>query len=126
METILRLLVVDDSNIVRSRIARLSLSPGLPKFKLLGMAKNGRDALSLFTQLKPDIVTMDLTMPEMDGVACTAAMTRHDPKAKILVVSALSDKATAIRALQNGALGFLHKPFTDTQLIGALNELVHS
>ena len=91
---------------------------------LIGLAKNGNEALRLFLHAKPDIVTMDLTMPEMDGVECTAVMAKHNPAVKILVVSALSDKATAIKALQNGAQGFLYKPFTDEQLVSALNELV--
>lgn len=120
----MRLLIVDDSSIVRSRIARLMGAGGLGDMLIVGMARNGVEALNLFVQHKPDIVTMDLTMPEMDGVQCTEAMMKLNAEARILVVSALSDKATAIKALQKGAQGFLYKPFTDEQLLEALDELV--
>jgi two-component system chemotaxis response regulator CheY len=120
----MRLLIVDDSSIVRNRIARLMGAGGVGAMVIVGMAKNGVEALNLFAQSKPDIVTMDLTMPEMDGVQCTEAMMKLNPEARILVVSALSDKATAIKALQKGAQGFLYKPFTDGQLVSALGELM--
>lgn len=120
----MRLLIVDDSSIVRSRIARLMGAGGLGGMSIVGMAKNGVEALNLFVQTKPDVITMDLTMPEMDGVQCTEAMMKLNPEARILVVSALSDKATAIKALQKGAQGFLYKPFTDEQLASALGELM--
>lgn len=120
----MKLLIVDDSNIIRSRIARLAGDRRMPPCQIVGLAKNGSEALGLFTQTKPDVVTMDLTMPEMDGIECIEAIVALDPNVLILVVSALSDKATAIRALMKGAQGFLYKPFTDEQLIGALKELV--
>jgi len=66
---------------------------------------------------------MDLTMPEMDGVRCIGEMVEHKSNVLILVISAISDKTTAIKALQQGAQGFLYKPFTDEQLISALLEL---
>jgi two-component system chemotaxis response regulator CheY len=91
---------------------------------IVGMAKNGVEALGLFAHLQPEVVTMDLTMPEMDGVECTEAMAKLNPQSNILVVSALSDKATAIKALKKGAKGFLYKPFTDEQLIEALLEVM--
>lgn len=119
----MKLLIVDDSNIIRSRIARLSSDRRLPTWQIVGLARNGMEAINVFMQAKPDVVTMDLTMPEMDGVQCTDAMVRLNPAIKILVVSALCDKATALTALKRGAQGFLHKPFTDEQLISALQEL---
>ncbi|HTJ96282.1 MAG TPA: response regulator [Rhodocyclaceae bacterium] len=120
----MRLLIVDDSSIVRSRIARLMGAGGLGDMLIVGMAKNGVEAINMFMQARPEVVTMDLTMPEMDGVECTEAMMKLNPDVRILVVSALSDKATAIKALQKGAQGFLYKPFTDDQLLEALSELV--
>ncbi|MDR2244344.1 MAG: response regulator [Burkholderiales bacterium] len=120
----MRLLIVDDSSIIRGRIARIMGDPRLPTLKIVGMAKNGVEALELFSNAQPELVTMDLTMPEMDGVECTESMARLNPQASILVVSALSDKATAIKALKKGAKGFLYKPFTDEQLIGALLEVM--
>jgi two-component system chemotaxis response regulator CheY len=119
----MRLLIVDDSNIIRSRIARIALHPRLNKLSIVGLAKNGKEAVDLCQRGTPDVVTMDLTMPEMDGVACIQILLERNPKLNILVVSALSDKATAIAALKKGARGFLHKPFSDEQLAEALLEV---
>lgn len=124
----MKLMIVDDSNIIRSRIARIasnaSLKQKLPSIEIVGTAASGVEAHALFLKTRPEIVTMDLTMPEMDGVECTTLLTGIDPQVKILIISALSDKATAIEALMNGAEGFLYKPFTDDELINALLELL--
>lgn len=120
----MKLMIVDDSNIIRSRISRIMADPKLPPIEIVGTAGNGTDALALFTQERPELVTMDLTMPEMDGVECTTLLVESDPNVRILIVSALSDKATAIEALKNGASGFLYKPFTDEELVNALLELI--
>ncbi|MEH6413466.1 response regulator [Pseudomonas sp. CGJS7] len=120
----MKLLIVDDSNVIRQRIARLASDTRLPETEIVGQARNGAEALSLFVRHRPDIVTMDLTMPELGGVECTEQMTAIDERINILVVSALSDKATAIEALKKGARGFLYKPFTDDQLVDALLEML--
>lgn len=119
----MKLLIVDDSNIIRSRIARIALHPRLSNLSIVGLARNGIEAVELCRRHSPDTVTMDLTMPEMDGIACIPHLIAANPDVNILVVSALSDKATAISALKKGARGFLHKPFTDEQLVDALLEL---
>jgi two-component system chemotaxis response regulator CheY len=116
-----KLLIVDDSNIVRSKIARALGEYGL---QVVGLASNGREAVAQFRATQPDVVTMDLTMPEMDGIECIREIRTIDPKARILVVSALSDKATAIQALMEGAQGFLDKPFTEAELSEAIGELL--
>lgn len=120
----MKLMIVDDSNIIRSRISRIMADPRLPPIEIVGTAANGTDALALFVATRPEIVTLDLTMPEMDGVECTTLLVEFEPEVKILIVSALSDKATAIEALKNGAGGFLYKPFTDDELVNALLELI--
>jgi two-component system chemotaxis response regulator CheY len=120
----MKLMIVDDSNIIRSRISRIMADHKLPPIEIVGTAANGTDAFALFTQVRPELVTMDLTMPEMDGVECTTLLVEFNPDVKILIVSALSDKATAIEALKNGASGFLYKPFTDEELVNALLELI--
>jgi two-component system, chemotaxis family, chemotaxis protein CheY len=119
----MKLLIVDDSNIIRSRIARVVLRPELASTRIVGLARNGREALDICWLHSPDVVTMDLTMPNMDGIACIERLIDLDPSLNILVVSALNDKATAIEALKKGARGFLHKPFSDQQLIDALLEV---
>jgi len=120
----MKLLAVDDSNIVRSRIARLAQGGPLGPVQIVGLARNGVEALRVARAAQPDVVTMDLTMPEMDGLACIPELLRIVPRASVLVISALSDKSTAIRALKLGARGFLPKPFTDEQLQLALLSLV--
>lgn len=117
----LKLMVVDDSNIIRRRIERSQHQ--LDRFKLVGTASNGFDAIDVFKKTQPDVITMDLTMPEMDGIECIKALMKLNSDVLILVVSALSDKATGIEALEEGARGFLCKPFTEQQLVEALGEL---
>ena len=116
-----RIMVVDDSNVIRNRISRGSSKMD---FEVVASASNGEDAITLYRQYHPDVVTMDLTMPKMDGLECIAQITAMDENANILVVSALADKATGIKALQLGARGFLYKPFSDEELFGALNEML--
>jgi two-component system chemotaxis response regulator CheY len=116
-----RLLVVDDSNVIRKRIERAN---ELPEIEFVGSARNGREALEMYALLRPTLVTMDLTMPEMDGAECVSKLVQRDPQIRILVISALADKLTAIDALEKGASGFLCKPFTDRQLNDALRKLI--
>ncbi|MDB5929901.1 MAG: response regulator receiver protein [Polaromonas sp.] len=116
----MRLMIVDDSNMIRTRIARVVQNGGLQGVVLAGFAKNGKEALRVARVTRPEVVTMDLTMPEMDGIECIQALLAFDPSINILVVSALSDKSTAIQALRLGARGFVGKPFTDEELQIAL------
>jgi len=115
---------VDDSNVIRSRIERIY--SGDPDVEIVGKASNGHDAIDFVTDERPDIVTMDLTMPEMDGIGCIEGIMAIDTSIKILVVSALSDKATGIQAISKGARGFLCKPFTDDDLRVSLDKLLSS
>ena len=117
----IKLLIVDDSNIVRRRIER---SQQFEELLVVGTAGNGVDALAIFSKTDPDVVTMDLTMPMMDGIECIARMVEMKPTVRILVISALADKATAVEAMEKGANGFLNKPFTDRQLNEAIDELI--
>ena len=116
-----KLMIVDDSNIMRRRIER---SQSFEELELVGTAANGLEALELFRKMDPDVVTMDLTMPQMDGIECIENIVRIKPAVRILVISALADKATAVEAMEKGANGFLNKPFTDRQLNEAIAELI--
>lgn len=121
MSTPYKMLIVDDSNIIRRKIER---GRDAERFEVVGLASNGLEAVNQFRNLMPDIVTMDLTMPHMDGIECIDRLTALKPDVRILVISALSDKATGIEALEKGARGFLCKPFNDQKLSEALDELV--
>ncbi|MDO4432990.1 MAG: response regulator [Alysiella sp.] len=118
-----RLMIVDDSNVIRNRITRGSSQMN---FEVVATATNGLEAVELYKQHRPDVVTMDLTMPRMDGLECIYEITDFDENANILVISALSDKATGIKALQLGARGFICKPFTDEELFEALEEMLEN
>ncbi|HEV7137545.1 MAG TPA: response regulator [Steroidobacteraceae bacterium] len=117
----LKLLIVDDSNIMRRRIER---SQQFADLQVVGTAANGIEALEIFHKTNPDMVTMDLTMPQMDGIECISKLVQLKPAVRILVISALADKATAVEAMERGANGFLNKPFTDRQLNEAIAELM--
>jgi two-component system, chemotaxis family, chemotaxis protein CheY len=117
----LKLLIVDDSNIMRRRIER---SQQFEELQVVGTAGNGIEALEMFRKTDPDVVTMDLTMPQMDGIECISKLVQLKPAVRILVISALADKATAVEAMERGANGFLNKPFTDRQLNEAIAELM--
>jgi len=114
------ILIVDDSEIIRTQIRHCFKKI----FSGIHVAKNGQDAVNKVRAIKPDIITMDLTMPEMDGIRCIQEMMEIDPKSKILVISALSDNATCIRALKLGAQGFLDKPFTEEELKNAIDIMI--
>ncbi len=117
----IKLMIVDDSNIIRSKINRTLTQHNI---EVVATACNGEEAISLFVATKPDIVTMDLTMPLMDGLECIRALRKLNAEVRILVISALADKSTAIQALMQGAQGFVCKPFTESELTEAIDELM--
>jgi two-component system chemotaxis response regulator CheY len=117
------LMVVDDSMVFRNRIRRLA-GERLPVIEVVALAADGVEAIEKARKLQPALVTMDLTMPRMDGPACLEALRSVLPDARVLVVSALSDRTTALRAMTRGAHGFLLKPFSDDQLVESLRELM--
>ncbi len=117
----LKLMVVDDSSLIRRKIIR---ERGNEEFTLVAEASDGLEAVELFQQQQPDVVTMDLTMPNLDGISCIEKLMELDPKVKILVVSALSDEETGMEALEKGAKGFVNKPFTEEQIMEALQIVI--
>ena len=118
----MKLLVVDDSLVVRNAISR-SVNGGGAITEVL-RAEDGRQAVDLFQAHRPELVTMDLTMPNLDGLEAIARIRALDPEASILVISALNSHRIALDAIQRGACGFLTKPFTEREVIEALDELV--
>lgn len=117
----MKMLIVDDSTVMQRKIQR---SITLEQITDFFTASNGLEAIEIFKQEMPELVTMDLTMPEMDGVECVKHLIEINPDALILVISSLSDKATTIQAMKNGAKGFLTKPFDDDQLNSAIEQLL--
>jgi len=115
----MRLLIVDDSNIIRRSIQR-EIAAGNHEIRTAG---DGIEALRVFDEFRPDIVTMDITMPNMDGLSCVEAILGRNAETRILVISALADKGTAVEAVKRGAQGFLLKPFTSETLATEISEL---
>jgi two-component system, chemotaxis family, chemotaxis protein CheY len=117
-------MIVDDSMIFRNRIARLAADERLAGVEVVALAADGLQAVHQAKFHQPDFVTMDLTMPRMDGPACLEALRTILPQSRVLVISSLGDRATALKALTRGAHGFLLKPFSDEQLVESLRELM--
>lgn len=116
-----KLLIVDDSSTVRRSIERHILSERVTE---IYQAANGREAMELFERYRPEYVTMDLTMPEMDGLTCISKMMTLKPDTRLMVISALGDAETAIEAVERGANEYVVKPFSAEDLNLALDNLV--
>lgn len=116
----MKLLIVDDSALVRRSIEAVYSGK---KFTDIRTAADGLLAVSVYKEFRPDVVTLDITMPYMDGLAALTEMLEHNTNSKILVISALADHHTAIEALSRGADQFICKPFSAEDLCEALDDL---
>ena len=112
-----RLLVTDDALIMRMRIREIARAAG---WEVVGEAGNGRECLELYSTLRPDLVTLDIVMPEMDGVEALRAIRTADPAARVVMVSALDQKSKLSECIRLGALDFLVKPFDKDRLVALL------
>lgn len=109
-----KLLIVDDALIMRMRIREIAIQTG---WEVIGEAENGIHAIELFLNLKPDLVTMDIVMPKMDGVEALRIIREKDPQARVCMVSALNQKDKLAECIKLGAIDFIVKPFEKTRLI---------
>lgn len=116
-----RLLIVDDALIMRKLIADVARSAG---WEIVGEAANGADAVRLYGELRPDLVTMDLVMPVMGGLEAMKRIRDLDPRARVVVVTALDQKQTLLEAIGLGALDFIVKPFERERVAGVLRKVV--
>ena len=119
----MKLLIVDDSALIRRAIT--SAYQGTV-FTEIQTASDGLLAVTIFKKFLPDVVTLDITMPHMDGLAALSQIVEIHPQTNVLVISALADHHTAIEALTRGADQFICKPFTPEELREALNDLIKS
>ena len=117
----MKLLIVDDSMVMRRSLTRSLHSTN---FQEVRSASNGLLALEEFREFLPDVVTLDLTMPQLGGIETLEEMLKIKPDTKVMIVSALADDATAIEALKKGAEQFICKPFTPEDLNQALDEML--
>lgn len=109
-----KLLIVDDALIMRMRIREIAVLAG---WEIVGEAANGSQAVELFRSLKPDLVTMDIVMPQMDGVEALRTIIQEDPHARVCMVSAVNQKEKLTECIKLGAIDFIVKPFEKTQLM---------
>lgn len=113
-------LIVDDASFMRHTIKKML---DKSEFQVIGEAENGMNALIKYQELKPDVVTMDITMPEVDGISAVQLIKKFDPAAKILMMSAMGQEDYVRDAIVAGARGFLVKPFKQEDVIRALQRL---
>jgi two-component system, chemotaxis family, chemotaxis protein CheY len=115
-----RLLIVDDAMFMRKMISGVAAEAG---WEVVGEAGNGVEAVTLYKQLRPDLVTMDLVMPEMGGLDALRLIRAGDPEARVVVVTALDQKQTLTESIRDGALDFIVKPFDRERIIGFLKKV---
>jgi two-component system chemotaxis response regulator CheY len=116
-----RVLVVDDAAFMRMMIKDILQKNG---YEIAGEAANGAEAAAMYNDLKPDVVTMDITMPEMDGITAVKEIKKVDPKARIIMCSAMGQQAMVLDAIQAGAYDFVVKPFQEERVIDAVKKVL--
>lgn len=118
-----RVLVVDDAPVVRLLLKSVLEKKG---FTVVGEASNGNEALTKYMELMPDVVTMDITMPEADGIEGVKKILSHDPKAKIVMITAIDQRKFLLEAIKAGATDYIVKPFEDERVVTALEKAISS
>jgi len=116
-----RILVVDDADVMRMMIKDILTKNG---YEVVGEAADGVQAVERYQELKPDLVTLDITMPEMDGITALKKIKEIDPQAKVIMCSALGQQAMVIDAIQAGAKDFIVKPFQAERVLEAIRKVL--
>lgn len=114
-------LVVDDAIFMRTMIGDILKQAG---FEVVGEASSGVEAVQQYKELKPDLVTMDIVMPDMGGIDAVREIIKEDPKARILMCSAMGQQGLVVEAIQAGARDFVVKPFQPSRVIEAVQRLL--
>lgn len=115
------ILVVDDAAFMRMMIRDVLTKNG---YEVLGEAENGAKAIEKYKEVKPDLVIMDITMPEVDGIQAVKEIKAFDPNAKVVMCSAMGQQAMVIEAIQAGARDFIVKPFQADRVIEAVKKVL--
>ncbi len=116
-----KIMVVDDTAFMRMMLKNIITAHGYEVVEEVG---NGLEAVEKYGKAKPDLVTMDITMPEMDGITAIKEIKKIDPDAKIIVCSAMGQKSLVIDALEAGAKDFIVKPFESQRVTNALDKVL--
>jgi two-component system chemotaxis response regulator CheY len=115
------ILVCDDAAFMRMMIKDILTKNG---YNVAGEAENGAKAVEKYTEVKPDLVLMDITMPEMDGIQALKKIKELDPKAMVIMCSAMGQQAMVIESIQSGAKDFIVKPFQADRVLEAVKKVV--
>jgi two-component system chemotaxis response regulator CheY len=115
-----KVLLVDDAAFMRMRCAKVLTRLGHSVVE----AENGVQALDMFEREKPELILLDITMPEMDGIEALKAIKARDPHAKVAMVSAMGQQSMVMEAIKSGAADFVLKPFDEERLVTAVNKLL--
>ena len=116
-----RVLVVDDAAFMRKMVSDALAKGG---HEVVGEAGNGVEAIARFQELKPDLMTLDITMPEKDGLAALAEIVAADPSAKVVMCSALGQESKVLEAIKLGAKDFVVKPFQPSRVLEAVQRVL--
>ncbi len=116
----LKILIVDDSLIIRKKITTIVEKLG---HEVVGEAKTGQEAIEIYESAKPDLVTMDITMPDMNGITAVKHIVEMDKNAKIIMVTSHGQEDMVIDSIKAGAVGYLLKPITDEKLAEIIGEV---
>ena len=119
----LKVLVVDDSPIITRKICMMMEMLG---YRVVKTAGNGREAIAAYRECRPDLVTMDITMPEMDGIEATRHIRREFPQANIIMVTSHGQEKMVFEALKAGAKGYVLKPFQQQRLVAVIEKACNS
>jgi two-component system chemotaxis response regulator CheY len=114
-------LVCDDAIFMRTMISDILTTAG---FEVIGEAETGREAVDRYKELKPDLVTMDIVMPDMGGIEAVREICKVDPNAKVLMCSAMGQQALVVEAVQAGAKDFVVKPFQPSRVLEAVQRIL--
>ena len=117
----IRVLIVDDAAFMRMMIKDILSKNG---YEVVGEAENGQKAVEKFQELRPDLTTMDITMPEMDGITAVKEIKKIDANAKVIMCSAMGQQAMVIEAIQCGARDFIVKPFQPDRVLEAVRKVI--
>lgn len=115
------ILIVDDAAFMRMMLKDILTKNG---YHVIGEASNGAEALTKYQELKPDLTTLDITMPEIDGITALKNIKAADPNAKIVMCSAMGQQAMVIESIQAGAKDFIVKPFQADRVIEAIKKVL--
>lgn len=116
-----RILVVDDSIVARTNLVNILKEAN---HDIVAEATDGQAGFDKYTELKPELVTMDITMPKLNGIECLKKIVESDPEAKVMMVSALGQGAKILEALNAGAKHYITKPFEADKVLEAINEVM--